>query len=85
MHLPPLANNAHYSIGMIFAAEGAIRVFIGFEHWVFQAVFILCLYTLICDFIHRKQAVLALSVPAIFECGIYGGFGDFFDCLFDAI
>ena len=28
MHLPPLANNAHYSIGMIFATQGAIRVFV---------------------------------------------------------
>lgn len=28
MHLPPLANNAHYSIGMIFATHTAVRVFI---------------------------------------------------------
>lgn len=28
MHLPPLANNAHYSIGMIFATPGAMRVFV---------------------------------------------------------
>lgn len=28
MHLPPLANNAHYTIGMIFATHTAVRVFI---------------------------------------------------------
>lgn len=28
MHLPPLANNEHYTIGMIFATHTAVRVFI---------------------------------------------------------